>query len=260
MPRELEVDPGAVVEATDGRLGTVDEVVVQPSTGELAYLVLRRGWSDERLTIPAHLVESIPDPHHVRLAVARDEARRQATSVPSDALLASGDRREIRIPVHEERLIPGKRLVDLAELRIHKRVEQVEERVTQPVTRDDLIVERTPVNRPVEAPIGPRYDGDWLVIPIMEEALVVERRLMLKEEVRIRKRQVTEEQEIREVVRHERVELEDATAYGIAGLGGVAGAGGGRRPGSSDSPTLVGPPTPPSPDVADRTAPRRPPV
>ena len=166
--QDIEVDPGAVVEARDGRLGTVDEVIVQPATGELAYLVLHRGWSDERLTIPAALIESIPNRHQVRLSVERDEARRQATSVPPDALLASGDSRQIRIPIHEERLVPGKRQVDLGELRIHKRVEEVEDVVRQPVTRDDLIIERVPVKRPLEAPIPPRDEGDWLVIPIME--------------------------------------------------------------------------------------------
>ncbi len=235
MPRELEIEPGAVVEAVDGRLGTVDEVIVQPTTGELSYLVLRRGWSDERLTLPAALVGSIPDRHTVRLTVDREEARQQATSVPSDAVLARGDSREIRVPVHEERLIAAKRMVDLGELRVHKWVEQVEESVTQPVTRDDLVVERVAANRPLDAPVAPRDEGDWLVVPIMEEVLVVSKRLMLREEVRIRKQQITEDHEVRELVRHERVELEDATVYGVAGLTDMK-----NRPGSGD-PSRTGP-------------------
>ena len=225
MPRDVEIEPGAVVEATDGRLGTVDEVIVQPTTGELSYLVLRRGWSGERLTIPATLIASISHAREVRLAVDRDVARGQATDLPTDAVVARGDSGQIRIPVHAERLVPRKRQVDLGELRIHRRVEQSEEVVSQPVTRDDLVIDRVPVNRPLEGPVAPRDEGDWLVIPIMEEVLVVRKQLMLKEEIRIRKRQVTEEQAVRELVRHEVVELEDATVYGIPGLSGAVDAG-----------------------------------
>ena len=70
-PHSMQFDPGAAVEASDGRVGTVDEVVVRPETGALAYLVVRRGWADERLVLPAELVEddateateATPDPH-----------------------------------------------------------------------------------------------------------------------------------------------------------------------------------------------------
>jgi uncharacterized protein (TIGR02271 family) len=123
------------------------------------------------------------------------------------------------------------RAVSLGELRIHKRVEETEESVRQPVTRDQLEVEHVPVNRPLEVPATQRTDGDWLVLPVMEEVLVVRKQLMLKEEVRIRLRQVTEEQVVRETVRHERLELEDATRHGICVLpedGDSGGAESGR--------------------------------
>ena len=217
-PGQVQVEPGATVEARDGRFATVEEVIVRPETGELAYLVVRRGWSDQRLTIPAELIEAIPSRREVRLWVTREGARERAVSEPPEALLASQQGDELHLPIVEERLVPVKRVVDLGELRLHKSVEHVEDVVRQSVTRDDLVIERVPANRPLDAPLEPRIDGDWLVIPIMEEVLVVQKRLMLTEEVRIRKRQLTEEQEVRELVRHERVELEDATVYGVAGL------------------------------------------
>lgn len=216
-PSQVQVEPGASVEARDGRFATVEEVIVRPETGALAYLVVRRGWSDRWLTIPAELIEAIPSRHEVRLRVTREEARERAVSAPPEAFLASQRGDELRVPIVEERLVPAKRLVDLGEVRLHKSVEQVEDVVQQSVTRDDLVIERVAANRPLEAPLEPRVDGDWLVIPIMEEVLVVQKRLMLIEEVRIRKRQLTEEQEVRELVRHERVEIEDATVYGIDG-------------------------------------------
>jgi uncharacterized protein (TIGR02271 family) len=210
---------GAAVEATDGRLGTVDQVVVRPQTGELSYVVVRRGWTNELFAVPAEMVREVAPSGTVYLSVTKEEARAQSANVPKEALADSPDSREVRIPLVEEELIPEKRWVDLGELRIHKFVDTREELIREAVTRDDLLVERVPVNQPLEAPLDTRVEDDWLVIPIMEEVLVVQKRLMLKEEVRIRKRQVTETQELHETVRSERAEIEDATVHGVKGLG-----------------------------------------
>jgi uncharacterized protein (TIGR02271 family) len=240
--QHVQVDTGAAVLATDGRLGTVDEVIVRPESGTLAYLVVRRGWTNERLLVPADLVAAVPSHREVRLRASRDEVRSRTADVPAEALAMARDRgTQLVIPVLEERLVPEKRLVDLGELRIHKHVEHAEEVVTQQVTRDDLLVERVPINRPLDAPAATRFEGETLVVPVVKEVLVVHKQLMLVEEIRISKRQVTEEHELREVVRRERVELEDASVYGIGGLrdaeatqslagtASAGGAGGGAR-------------------------------
>jgi uncharacterized protein (TIGR02271 family) len=180
-------------------------------------VVVRRGWTDERVLVPAALFESA-DAKRVRLRVTREEAARRAAEVPVEALLATGSGSEIRVPIAEERLIPDKRAADLGELRIHKYVDHVEDRARQPVTVEEVVVERVPVNRPLaagEALPQSRIEGDYLVVPVVEEVLVVQKRLMLKEEVRVHKRQVAEEREVRAVLRRERVELEDATARGV---------------------------------------------
>ena len=216
---DVRIETGAGVEATDGRLGTVDEVILHPDGGGVAYVIVRRGWSNEQLLIPAELIQSVPGPREVRLSVSREEARVRAQEVPSEALLLARDRgSEVVIPIVEERLIPDKRAVELGELRIHKHVDEVEEAVRQAVTRDDLIVERVQIDRPLDAPVESRQEGEWTVFPIMREVLVVKKQLILVEEVRVRTQRVTEEQEVRELTRHERLELEDATVHGIEGL------------------------------------------
>ncbi|CAA9287630.1 MAG: hypothetical protein AVDCRST_MAG77-4385 [uncultured Chloroflexi bacterium] len=218
------VEPGAGVEARDGRLGVVEQVVVRPETGELAYLVVRRGWTDERVVVAADLVEAIPGRNEVRLRVTRQEALDQALSVPQETIAAQGVLQEgsaLRIPILEERLVPDTRAVDLGELRVHRRVDEREERVRQPVRREHVDVQRVAVNRVVEAPVPQREEDGWLVISVMEEELVVTKRLVLKEELRIRKREVTEEQEVAETTRHERVELQDATAPGAGLVHGI---------------------------------------
>ena len=213
------IEPGGAVEATDGRLGTVDEVILHPDGDEIAYVVVRRGWSDEQLLIPADLVASLNGPRDVRLSVTRDEARNRAHEVPADALLLARDRGgQVVIPIVEERLIPEIRSVELGELRIQKHIDEVEEAVQQAVTRDDIVIERVPVDRPLEAPVEARQEGGWTIFPIMREVLVVKKQLMLVEEVRVMTRRVTEDQEVRETTRHERLEIEDATVHGVNGL------------------------------------------
>jgi uncharacterized protein (TIGR02271 family) len=215
----VRIEPGGGVEATDGRLGTVDEVILHPDGKGIAYVVVRRGWSNEHLLVPAELIGAVNGPREVRLSVSREEARARAHEVPADALLLARDRgTEVVIPIVEERLIADKRTVDLGELRIRKHVDEVEEAVRQSVTRDDVLIERVQMDRPLDEPVASRQEGEWTVFPIMREVLVVKKQLMLVEEVRVTTRQVTEEQEVREVTRHERLELEDATVHGVQGL------------------------------------------
>jgi uncharacterized protein (TIGR02271 family) len=65
-----------------------------------------------------------------------------------------------------------------------------EEVVDEPLLREEVEVERVSVNRVVEEPSGIRYEGDRTIIPLYEEVLVVEKRLMLTEELHVTKRQV----------------------------------------------------------------------
>ncbi len=60
-----------------------------------------------------------------------------------------------------------------------------------PLFREDCEVERVQVNRMLDQPAEMRQDGDTLIIPLMEEVLVVEKRLMLREELHIKRRRET---------------------------------------------------------------------
>ena len=110
---------------------------------------------------------------------------------------------------HEEVLEPVVREVERGTLRIHKRVEAVPSEVMVEATHDEVVVERVPVDRQVDAAPAPWQDGDTLVIPVVEEILVVEKRLVVREEVRITRRKVTESVPVQETVRREVVEIEE---------------------------------------------------
>ena len=62
----------------------------------------------------------------------------------------------------------------------------VERSIEEDLIDDQVVVERIPVGMPIDAMPPIREEGDTTIIPVVEEILVTERRLFLKEEVRIR--------------------------------------------------------------------------
>ncbi len=112
------------------------------------------------------------------------------------------------IPVIHETLRVEKREYESGRVLVHKTVIERDE-VTEVLLREqDLTVERVPVGRAVSEAPQTRQDGDTLIVPIMEEVVVVEKRLFLKEELHIRKRssERTEQHKVR--LRTEHVEIE----------------------------------------------------
>jgi len=106
----------------------------------------------------------------------------------SDTIPQNRPQESLRIPVLEEQLEVGTRLVDTGRgVRIHKTVSEQAVTIDERLARDEVDVRHVPVDRIValeEAP-ATRYEGDTLVVPVLEEVLVVERRLRIKEELHI---------------------------------------------------------------------------
>lgn len=99
------------------------------------------------------------------------------------------------VPVIAEQLSVDKRLVDSgAAVRLRKLVHEDVVTVDEPLTDEVVEVERVPVGRPVDAPVAVRYEGDVMIVGVVEERLVVTRQLVLVEELRVsRRRQVRSE-------------------------------------------------------------------
>ena len=99
-----------------------------------------------------------------------------------------------RIPVIEEQILLSKRVVETGRVRIAKQVSEHQEHISVPVSHDEVDVERVAINRYVDTPPqAVRYEGDTMIISVLEEVVVVEKRLMLVEELHVTKRQVQTE-------------------------------------------------------------------
>ena len=60
-PGELAIHRGAQVKSTDGRVGSVDEFLIDPANGQVTHLILREGhlWGKKEVTIPIAMVDHI---------------------------------------------------------------------------------------------------------------------------------------------------------------------------------------------------------
>ena len=134
----------------------------------------------------------------------------EQTQILSRPLTESGEG-TVTVPLMAESLRVTKQEVVTGGVRLTKRVTEREETVDEPLLRSDVRVERVPINRVVTEAPQARQEGDTLVVPILEEVLVVEKRLMLKEEVRITRTQTEVHQPQAVTLRTEEAVLEGMT-------------------------------------------------
>jgi uncharacterized protein (TIGR02271 family) len=107
--------------------------------------------------------------------------------------------------------------VETGRVRIRKVIHEWDEVVDPPLWREDVVVERVPVNHVIEAPVPIRTEGDTLIVPLLEEVLVVEKRLLLKEELHLTKRRLETHMPQRVTLRREEPVVERINREGPQG-------------------------------------------
>lgn len=100
--------------------------------------------------------------------------------------------REIVIPLFEEKLAVSKQIIPTSRVQVSRVTNTREQFVEELLHHEDIAVERVVVDQPVDTVPPIRDDGETIVVPIVEEVLRVERYLVLKEELRVRRVRRTE--------------------------------------------------------------------
>jgi uncharacterized protein (TIGR02271 family) len=144
--------------------------------------------------------------------------------VPSETLVAQQDgtyflarsgAEEMVIPIVEEELTVETYRLARGKVRVNKRIETREEVVDTPVVHEEVVVEHVPVNKFVDdAAPEVRNENGVLIIPLIEEILVVEKRLFVREEVRVSTRRTTTNTPQTVVLRREVVDIEREDSTG----------------------------------------------
>ncbi|MFD2247781.1 YsnF/AvaK domain-containing protein [Pontibacter ruber] len=154
------------------------------------------------------LNEGKPAGERVERDASHDYRSEETTAPAADRTVSDDYRREetrerpverTTIPVVEEQVHVGKKTVETGRVRISKDVHEEEVTVDLPTVYEEADVQRVPVNKYVETPPPPiRYEGDKMIIPVIKEVLVVEKRILVVEELHVTKR-ITESHEAQQV-------------------------------------------------------------
>ncbi len=118
------------------------------------------------------------------------------------------DEDEFRVQRTEEELAAGTREREAGAINVRKRVVTERQQMEVPTRHEEVTIDRVPVEgAATEAEIG----DDEVVVPVTEEEVVVEKRPVAKEEIRIRKDVVEDTEVVEEDVRREEIDIDDQT-------------------------------------------------
>ncbi len=202
---------GMTVRSSDGKkLGTVIEC------GAEQFLVEKGLFFPTDYGIRYEDVESVAD-GEVHLGLAEAELGKERTEVKETRregvaaeVEAPRTREEVRVPLAAEELEAKKRERQAGEVRVKKDVVTEEKHIDVPVTREEVHVERTPVEG--TPPAGQAaFQKETVSVPIREEEVEIRKRPVVREEVRVTKERRQEERRADAEVRREEAHVEGET-------------------------------------------------
>jgi uncharacterized protein (TIGR02271 family) len=196
---------GAPVVSLDGQeVGVVEQLSGQ---GADAQLIVRLADGERTLIVPYNVIDA-------------DQSTEDLVVIQG----ALGDLLEPRLETDEhqtesfglaaEEAIAHVHEVDRGRLIIDKTVEMVPHRANVDVGTDRVEVERVPVNEELGTPPRIREEGDTLVVPVVEEVLVVTKRYRVIEEVRVTKHRDVRTETFEEDLKREVVRVTEQDAEG----------------------------------------------
>lgn len=115
---------------------------------------------------------------------------------------------DVVLPLTEETVDVDKRERVTGKVQVRTVTDTVEELARATLQTEAVEVTRVPVDRVVDAPPSVRTENGVVIVPVVEEIVVVEKRLVLKEELHIRRQVATEEVEVPVTLRKQRAVVE----------------------------------------------------
>lgn len=116
--------------------------------------------------------------------------------------------REQRIPIIEETIGIERREVETGRVRVQTFVDEENLLLRANLLQTAISVDRVAIGEPIDIAPDVREEGDVLIIPVVEERLVVEKRLFLIEELRVRRSSAVQPVEIPATRRVMRAEVD----------------------------------------------------
>jgi uncharacterized protein (TIGR02271 family) len=219
---EHDVRGWKVVLPDDERIGKVDDLIIDPAMGKVRYLDVNLDRKavgldrDRHAIVPIANAQLDPDDKCVVLSgLTRSAllALPDYTGTNYDARYDTDyasrlkhDTISKRLTRSAEELQLGKRVAKAGEVRVSKHVETEHVKQEVPLRRDEVHIER----RPVEQAVGyePEFRNDEIVVPVVEEEAVIEKRPVVKEELVISKEPTTKHETVETDLRREEFDID----------------------------------------------------
>jgi uncharacterized protein (TIGR02271 family) len=128
-----------------------------------------------------------------------DEGRERSFSGHSSANSTDNP----KLTLIAEELTVGKEAVETGRVRVSKQTRTRDVAINETLLRESAEIETIPIGRQIFKMPSVRHEGETIIVPIVEEVIHTERRLMLKEEVRITRRKITEQFHDRVTLRYQ---------------------------------------------------------
>ena len=145
--------------------------------------------------VPVDVLSSRSDGSY-SMSLRRDDFKENVKATSGPVHIAVGS---VVVPIVQEEVRVEKETFETGRVTVHILPQTRTEVVDVPLAMQRIEIERVAIDRIVERAEPPREEGDVTIVPVYEEVLVVERKLRLKEEVRVRRVKT---------VHHERHEVE----------------------------------------------------
>jgi uncharacterized protein (TIGR02271 family) len=240
---------GATMVDRDGdRIGTIESIYVDDQTGQPEWALVNTGLFGTRSTF-VPIAQASASGDQVQVPVEKQRVK-DAPNIDPDGHLSEQEEQELwrhygldydtsdadtgrdsvgrdvsgpttdeAMTRSEEELRVGTQTRERGRARLRKYVVTEDQQVTVPVQREQVRVEREPITDANldAATSGPAISEEEHEVTLREEQVVVDKRAVPKERVRLDTETVTEERQVAEEVRKEQIEVEDGTGYRDAG-------------------------------------------
>ena len=113
---------------------------------------------------------------------------------------------ELTIPIVEEEVTIEKQVSTTGRVRVRSVVDEEKLWIDDVLTHEEAVVQRVPMGRELDAWPEPRWEGDTLILPVVEEVVVAQKALLLKEEIHVRK--IRREEPVKEPITLRRMRAE----------------------------------------------------
>ena len=140
-----------------------------------------------------------------RKAVVREVERTEA--LKADARNPPAHTGEMSIPVIEEHLNIGKKIVEKGTFQIRKTVGLEDYSEEVPTVHEKVNIQRLEINKYVDSMPEVRHEDNTTIIPVIKEVVVVEKKLLLVEEIHITKSREEVAVNVKDKLRKEHVEI-----------------------------------------------------